>query len=157
MGKLARTSFQSRLLSSLILCVFLLAVGAPSKAGGVAELNKLPMQADGITRLSKIEVYPEHLEEYLKYAVEVGQTSLEKEPGVLAMYALAEKDNPCRITILEIYASQDSYKAHIASPHFQKYKQGTLKMVKSLDLVDQRPLNPANRIVNYIDKAINVD
>lgn len=26
---------------------------------------KLPMEADGIVRLSKIEVYPEHLEEYM--------------------------------------------------------------------------------------------
>ena len=29
---------------------------------------KLPMAADGIVRLSKIEVYPEYLEEYMKYA-----------------------------------------------------------------------------------------
>lgn len=27
-------------------------------------------------------------------------------------------------TALEIYASQDAYKKHIASEHFQKYKQG---------------------------------
>ena len=32
---------------------------------------KLPMAADGIVRLSKIEVYPEYLEEYMKYATEV--------------------------------------------------------------------------------------
>ncbi|WP_297045280.1 antibiotic biosynthesis monooxygenase [uncultured Desulfovibrio sp.] len=111
---------------------------------------KLPMRPDGITRLSSIEVYPEYLEEYRKYASEVGETSLREEPGVLAMYAVAEKDDPCRMTILEIYASQDAYKAHIASPHFRKYKQGTLKMVKSLRLSDQEPLNPANRLNNFM-------
>ena len=37
---------------------------------------KLPMAADGIVRLSKIEVYPEYLEEYMKYATEVGEVSL---------------------------------------------------------------------------------
>ncbi len=111
---------------------------------------KEPMQADGIVRLSKIEVYPQHLDEYMKYAAEVGETSLRTEPGVLSMYAVGEKENPCHITILETYASQGAYEKHIASEHFQKYKQGTLHMVKSLVLSDQTPLNPANRINNYI-------
>ena len=112
---------------------------------------KLPMGPDGITRLSRIVVDPQYLDEYRKYAAEVGETSLREEPGVLTMYAVAEKEDPCRITILETYASQDAYKAHIASPHFQKYKQGTLKMVKSLELLDQEPLNPANRISNFLE------
>ena len=111
---------------------------------------KLPMAADGIVRLSKIEVYPECLEEYMKYATEVGEVSLRTEPGVLTMYAVSEKENPDRITILETYASQEAYKSHIASEHFQKYKQGTLHMVKTLVLSDQMPLNPANRINNFI-------
>ena len=111
---------------------------------------KLPMAADGIVRLSKIEFYPECLKEYMKYATEVGEVSLRTEPGVLTMYAVSEKENPDRITILETYASQEAYKSHIASEHFQKYKQGTLHMVKTLVLSDQMPLNPANRINNFI-------
>lgn len=114
--------------------------------------GKLQMQADGIVRLSKIEVYPEHLDEYMKFATEVGEISLRTEPGVLTMYAVAEKEDPCRITILETYASQAAYKSHIASKHFRKYKQGTLHMVKSLVLSDQTPLNPANVIENFIKK-----
>ena len=68
---------------------------------------KEPMAADGIVRLSRIEVYPEFLDEYIKYATEVGEISLRTEPGVLTMYAVAEKENPCRITILETYASRE--------------------------------------------------
>lgn len=116
------------------------------------QVQKLPMQPDGIVRLSRVEVYPEYLEEYLKMAVEVGQTSLLTEPGVLTMYAMAEKDNPNIITILETYASQDAYKSHIASAHFQKYKQGTLHMVKDLRLLDQTELNPASHIINHISR-----
>lgn len=111
---------------------------------------KKPMTADGIVRLSKIEVYPQYLDEYMKYATEVGEVSLRTEPGVLTMYAVGEKENPCKITILETYASREAYEKHIASKHFQKYKQGTLHMVKSLVLSDQTPLNPANRINNFI-------
>ncbi len=108
------------------------------------------MQADGIVRLSKIEVEPQYLNEYIGYATEVGEVSLHTEPGVLTMYAVAEKENPCIITILETYSSQEAYRKHIASAHFQKYKHGTLHMVKSLVLSDQTPLNLNNKLNNYI-------
>ena len=117
-------------------------------AGMVA---KQTMAADGIVRLSKIEVYPQYLDEYMKFAVEVGEISLRTEPGVLTMYAVQDKENPCLVTILETYASKEAYEKHIASKHFQKYKQGTLHMVKSLQLCDQTPLNPANKINNFIE------
>ena len=113
-------------------------------------IKKEEMTADGIVRLSKIEVYPQFLDEYLKLAVEVGTKSLQSEPGVLTMYAMQDKENPCIITILETYSSQKAYKSHIASKHFQKYKQGTLHMVKTLELCDQTPLNPDNVITNTI-------
>lgn len=71
---------------------------------------KLPMSADGIIRLSKVEVDPAYLDEYMKFATEVGEISLRTEPGVLTMYAVQEKENPCNITILETYASQESYR-----------------------------------------------
>ena len=114
--------------------------------------EKLPMQDDGIVRLSKIQVNPDYLDEYMKFAMEVGTVSLETEPGVLTMYAVADKENPCNITILETYASQEAYKSHIASEHFQKYKQGTLHMVDSLLLDDVTPLNPRNILINQIKK-----
>lgn len=111
---------------------------------------KEPMTEDGIVRLSKIEVRPEYLDEYMAFATEVGEISLRTEPGVLTMYAVAEREHPCRITILETYASRTAYEKHIASAHFQKYKQGTLHMVRSLELIDQTPLNQANRLHNFI-------
>lgn len=128
----------------------LAAADSSQASSQIAAQAKAPMESDGIIRLSRIEIYPQYLTEYLKYVTEVGQASLLAEPGVLTMYALSEKDNPCKITILETYASQTAYKAHIASEHFQKYKQGTLHMVKDLLLVDQKPLNPANKILNFI-------
>lgn len=121
--------------------------GSGSKAAMCA---KSPMSADGIIRLSKVEVDPAYLDEYMKFATEVGEISLRTEAGVLTMYAVQEKGNPCNITILETYASQEAYRSHIATAHFQKYKQGTLHMVKNLRLLDQTELNPSNKVVNYI-------
>ncbi|WP_255201568.1 putative quinol monooxygenase [Duncaniella muris] len=105
------------------------------------------MAEDGILRYSVIEIIPDYLDEYLPFALEVGEISMKTEPGVLAMYPTVSKEDSCKVTILEIYSSQDAYKSHISSPHFQKYKQGTLHMVKSLQLLDQNSLNP-NMYIN---------
>lgn len=112
---------------------------------------KETMGETGIVRLSHVEVYPEHLDAYIQYATEVGEISLRTEPGVLTMYAVQQKDAPHIVTILETYSSQEAYRKHIASPHFQKYKQGTLHMVKHLELLDQQELNPKNKVRNYME------
>jgi quinol monooxygenase YgiN len=47
-----------------------------------------------------------------------------------------------QVRILEIYRDQEAYQNHIKSDHFQTYKQGTLHMVKNLELIDMDPLDP---------------
>lgn len=95
-----------------------------------------------IVRISEIEVYPEYLKAYMEFAHNVGATSVEQEPGVICIYPMQQKKDDCQIRILEIYASQEAYQSHIKSVHFQKYKQGTLHMVKSLELVDMNQMAP---------------
>ena len=107
--------------------------------------SKVDMQQkyeDRLVRLSKIEVYEEYLDEYLSFVGEVGRASVEQEEGVLTLFSVQEKERPCHITILEIYASRAAYEHHITTPHFQKYKQGTQHMVKSLELCDGKALVP---------------
>lgn len=41
---------------------------------------------------------------------------------------------------LEIYANQEAYQSHIKTPHFLKYKEGTIEMVQELEIVDTTPL-----------------
>ena len=98
--------------------------------------------SDMLIRISEIEVYPEYLEEYLNFAKNVGATSVKEEPGVVCIYPMVQQRDSCQIRILEIYRDMDAYRSHIQTPHFQTYKQGTLHMVKNLDLVDMYPLNP---------------
>ena len=94
-----------------------------------------------ICRIAEIEVYPEHLEAYLTAATEIQQKSLAEEPGVLCLFPTQMKEDSTQFRILEIYASQEAYQHHIQTAHFQKYKQGTLHMVKSLKLQDLLPLD----------------
>lgn len=95
---------------------------------------------DPYVRLAKIDVDSVQLERYLEFLKENMEASLKKEPGVLSMYAVAEKERPHQILIIETYASKAAYESHIHSAHFQKYKQGTLHMVQQLELIDVVPL-----------------
>ena len=94
-----------------------------------------------VVRIAEIEVYPEWLEAYLAAAGTVGAESVAKEPGVVCIFPMQRKDNPCLIRIVEIYRGEEAYKAHLATPHFRKYKEGTPHMIKSLELVPMRPLD----------------
>ena len=94
-----------------------------------------------LVRIAEVEVYPEHLEAYLAAATEIQQKSLAEESGVLCLFPNQMKVDSTQFRILEIYASQEAYQHHIQTAHFQKYKQGTLHMVKSLKLQDLTPLD----------------
>ena len=94
-----------------------------------------------LVRIAEIEVHPQYLTEYLAAAKEIQQESLKSELGVLCLFPSQLKEDSTQIRILEIYASQEAYQHHIQTAHFQKYKQGTLHMVKSLKLQDLSPLS----------------
>lgn len=95
-----------------------------------------------IVRLAEIEVYPEYLQEYLKFANEVDRLSVEREPGVICLFPMQSAEDSTQIRILEIYASEEAYQSHIKTEHFLKYKQGTLHMVKSLKPPTMNPIDP---------------
>ena len=106
-----------------------------------------PIPAENnLVRLSKITVDPAQLDAYNAFLTEEIEASIRLEPGVLTLYATAEKEAPHKVTILEIYADRSAYESHLQTPHFQKYKQGTLSMVKELELVDVKPLIPGLKI-----------
>ena len=98
--------------------------------------------ANMIVRIAEIEVYPQYLKEYLAIANEVDRLSMEREPGVICLYPMQSAKDSCQIRILEIYASEEAYQQHLKTDHFQKYKQGTLHMVKDLKLPTMKPLDP---------------
>ena len=95
-----------------------------------------------IVRIAEIEVFPQYLEEYLAFANEVDRLSIERESGVICLFPMQSAEDSCQIRILEIYASEEAYQQHLKTPHFLKYKQGTLHMVKDLKLPTMKPLDP---------------
>ena len=124
-----------KLLTTIILAAVCL---APAMAQQQAA--KPTDKGEHLVRLAKITVDPERLSEYNAYLKEGAEAAMSLEPGVIKIYAVAEKDTPHKITILEIYADRAAYESHLKTTHFMKYKQGTLDMVKDLQLIDVKPL-----------------
>jgi quinol monooxygenase YgiN len=124
--------------------LFLMLSALVLSATAVAQEKAAPVNSyeTMIVRLAEIEVYPEHLTEYLRFANEVDRQSVEREPGVVCLFPMQSAEDSTQIRILEIYASEEAYQSHIKTEHFQKYKQGTLHMVKSLKLPTMQPLDP---------------
>ena len=95
-----------------------------------------------IVRIAKIEVEPNSLDEYLVFLKENGEASLEKEKGVISLFTMQYKKKPNLLSIVKIYKYQETYQQHIKTAHFQKYKNGTIKMVKKLELIDMDAVDP---------------
>ena len=137
------TQNASLFLNTNILHKLLLVVSLIFFQSGVAMAEDNEQQ---IVRLSRLEIAPEKLELYKAALKEEIEASIRLEPGVLTLYAVFEKRAPNKLTILEIYKNRQAYESHIKTPHFLKYKTGTLEMVVSLELIDADPLIPDLKI-----------
>ena len=93
-----------------------------------------------VVRIAKLQIDSAQLKNYQDALKEEIETSVRVEAGVLTLNAVAEKNNPTHITIMEIYANKDAYKSHIETSHFKKYKSATKNMVKSLELIETVPI-----------------
>ena len=105
-------------------------------ASNSSNVNSQEMKKGMLVRISEIEIHANYLEEYKAILKEEAEASVRLEPGVISIFPMYQKESPTEVRILEIYASREAYESHLKTPHFQKYKTTTLKMVKSLKLVD---------------------
>jgi quinol monooxygenase YgiN len=103
------------------------------------ELASVPNQ-DYFIRLIKMQIDSRSIERFTELAKTVMLPNIKKESGVLVMYAVAEKNRPTHISILEVYADSSAYEKHLTTPHFQKYKKESEHMVKSMRLIDVKPI-----------------
>jgi len=123
------------LISALAIAIFIVSFGTRTMA----------QQTKQLSRIAKIEVDPAQLEKYNAALKEQMTTAIRVEPGVLSYYAVADKKDPSHITIFEIYADSTAYKAHVAAPHFKKYKETVQLMVKSLEIIDVDVIGSAKK------------
>lgn len=117
-----------------------------AKIAGALLASSLSVVASGeearvpYVRIAELEIDPARLDAYKAAVKEEMETSVRVEPGVLAIYAVAEAGNPSRLRFFEMYADEAAYEAHVASPHFRKYFETTKGMIVSRKLIDTVPV-----------------
>ncbi len=103
------------------------------------------MRAKPFVRIADIGVDPAQREAFISAVKEEMDESIRVEPGVLALYAVAEKDSPSRLRFFEVYADEAAYDAHLQSPHFRKYRATTEPMIRTRVLVETVPIQLSSR------------
>lgn len=93
-----------------------------------------------MVRIAIIEVDPAQLDAYKSLLKEEQEASVRLEPGVLMLHSVQYTEDPSQVRLLEVYANREAYESHIQTPHFLKYKNGTEKMVRSLELPLAKPI-----------------
>ena len=96
-------------------------------------------------RLAELEIDSAQADAFAAATREVGQASVRSEEGCLALYAVAEKDNPSRVRVFEIYRDPAAYQAHLQTAHFKKFRTTTETMVKARKLMDAVPVSLATK------------
>ena len=91
-------------------------------------------------RLAELEIDSGQLDSFKAALKEEIETSVRAEPGVLALYAVSDKEDPAHIMVFEIYRDADAYKSHLEAPHFRKVKYATQQMVRSLKHLEADPV-----------------
>ncbi|ARK12255.1 carboxymuconolactone decarboxylase family protein [Fibrella sp. ES10-3-2-2] len=100
------------------------------------------IEPDMMVRIAEIEIVPDYLDEYKAILAEEATASVKIEPGVLVIFPMYEQEQPTRFKLVEIYATKAAYESHLKTPHFQRYKTSTQKMVKSLKLIEMSSVTP---------------
>jgi quinol monooxygenase YgiN len=103
------------------------------------------MNATPVVRVAEIEVDPVEREAFISAVKEEMDESIRVEPGVLVLFAVAEKDDPTRLRFFEIYADEAAYLGHLESLHFQKYRATTEPMIRSRVLTETVPIQLSSK------------
>lgn len=93
-----------------------------------------------LVRIAELEIDPDRFDDFSALLSEEIEASVRLESGVLFLFALSLKGDRGKVRLMEGYADQAAYEAHLQSPHFLKYKTLTAEMVKSLRLIETDPI-----------------
>ena len=97
------------------------------------------MQASSI-RIAHLQIKKDKLPAFLDSVKEEMEAALRVEPGVIAIYAAADKSDPTKMTFFEMYVDDAAYQTNRDTPHFQKYFHTTKDMISDRILLEAVPV-----------------
>lgn len=91
-------------------------------------------------RIAHLRIKPERMHAFTTAVKEGMEAALRVEPGVVAIYAAADKSDSTRLTFFEMYVDEEAYQLHRNTPHFQKYFHTTKDMITERVLLEAVPV-----------------
>jgi (4S)-4-hydroxy-5-phosphonooxypentane-2,3-dione isomerase len=80
-----------------------------------------------------LDVRPALRERLLAAITAQGAASLEWEPGCLRFDVCADRDNPNRVLLYEVYEDEAAFDAHGQTPHFAVWRAAADECVERLE------------------------
>ena len=115
---------------------------------------------DAVTvRIARLRIKSNELQAFTEAVKEEMEAALRLEPGVVAIYAVADKNDPAKLTFFEIYVNEEAYDIHRKTPHFIKYYETTKDMVAERELIEAVPVelrDKRNTLSSFDDGAHSV-
>lgn len=91
-------------------------------------------------RIAQLRIKPDQLAAFKEAVREEMRDALRLEPGVIAIYAVADRTDPNCLTFFERYVDDEAYEFHRETPHFKKYFETTKSMILERVLVEALPV-----------------
>ena len=98
-----------------------------------------------VIRMARLRIKADQVEAFTAVVRKEMAASLRLEPGVVAIYAVADKNDPTRLTFFEMYVDERAYEAHRQTPHFRKYFHATRDMIEERVLLEAVPVALCDR------------
>lgn len=103
-------------------------------------------------RMAHLQIKDNQLSAFNASVKEGMEAALHVEPGVIAIYAAADKSDPTKMTFFEMYVDEAAYQTHRDTPHFQKYFNTTKDMISDRILLEAVPVELKNKHNTPSDK-----
>jgi (4S)-4-hydroxy-5-phosphonooxypentane-2,3-dione isomerase len=78
--------------------------------------------------LVHIHVKPEYLDAFTAASLENARNSVQ-EAGIARFDVAQQKDDPCRITLIEVYRTEDAPAKHRETAHYAKWRDTVANMM----------------------------
>jgi quinol monooxygenase YgiN len=92
-----------------------------------------------IMRIFEFVVASDDLEAFMVAGRRNVQASIRDEPGVLSMHSVADKNDPTKLYVVEVYKNEAAYRSHVESAHFKAFIDATKGKVVSRRVIETNP------------------
>ena len=79
--------------------------------------------------IADLKVKKQHIVEFVRRIRRHAKNTVTREPGCISFEVGVDRDDPCRLVLYEVYASEEDFRKHLEMPHMKKHLSETASMM----------------------------